>query len=437
MSSDLRQGMTEQDQRQDQRQDPGRAGTSQPSVLGTEPAPPAQQAPRPQQHRTPLIPSDRPARVVIVGAGLMGNWWAREVVESPVAELVGIADLVEGAPQKVITDSGAPDPDAIAVGTDGVDLAREVGADLLINPTVPVAHHPVTVRALHAGIPVLGEKPVTETLPEAISLVAHAELTGVPFMVSQSRRFFRQVRQLQEFVASHGPTVLTSAFFSLFEEHEGYRRTQLHPLLRDMGIHAFDTARYVLGTDPVAVTAHGARPDWSVYTHDASVSATFEMSDGSLFVYNGTWNARGAATWWNSEWRIGGQHGTALWDGTGSPVLSTADEEETARLNAQIAEQPAPGSEPDQIAASLIEFVTALREGRTPMCEVHENLLSYAMVEAAVASVDHGTRIEIDPLLEEARAQAIAAETDPEARELMQSWTSVREVLENWQAQQA
>lgn len=375
----------------------------------------------------PPLPSDRPARVVVVGAGGMGSWWAREIVASPVAELVGVADLVEGAPHRVIEQSGAPDPSTVGVGTDGTDLALEVGADLIVNPTVPVAHHPVTVKALHAGIPVLGEKPVTETLPEALSLVAHTQITGVPFMVSQSRRFFRQVRQLRSFVAAHGPTVLTSAFFSLFAEHEGYRRTQLHPLLRDMGIHAFDAARYITDADPVAVTARGARPEWSVYTHDASVTATFEMSDGSLFVYNGTWNARGLPTYWNGEWRIGAQQGSATWDGTGAPVLGADDEATTARLQAEVAAES--GEEPDQIAASLIEFVSALREGRTPMCEVHENLLSFAMVEAAVASVDSGERVEVDELLEQARVEAIAAETHPGARELMQSWTSVREAL--------
>src|SRR5699024_4566704 len=169
---------------------------------------------------------------------------------------------------------------------DGVDLALEVGADLLINPTVPVAHHPVTVKALHAGIPMLGEKPVTETLPDALSLVAHTELTGVPVLVSQPRRVFRQVRPLRSFVAAHGPTVPPSVFFSLSTEMEGYRRTQQHPLLRDMGIHAFDTARYIMDADPVAVTARGAQPEWSVYEHDATVTATFEMFDGSLFVYN-------------------------------------------------------------------------------------------------------------------------------------------------------
>ena len=384
-------------------------------------------APAPELTGFPRLPGDRPARVVVVGAGGMGSWWSREIVESEVAELVGVADLVEGAPERVIAQSGAPDPEAVAVGTDGVDLALEVEADLLVNPTVPVAHHPVTVKALHAGIPVLGEKPVTETLPEAISLLAHAELTGVPFMVSQSRRFFRQVRQLRSFVAAHGPTVMTSAFFSLFTEMEGFRRTQQHPLLRDMGIHAFDTARYILDADPVAVTARGTRPEWSVYHHDATVSATFEMSDGSLFVYNGTWNARGLPTYWNSEWRIGAQHGSATWDGKGVPVLGTEDEAETARLQAAVDAETAP--EPDQIAASLVECVSALREGRTPMCEIHENLLSFAMVEAAVAAVERGERVEVDELLEQARVAAIAAETDGDAREIMRSWSSVREAL--------
>lgn len=386
-------------------------------------------APTPSASLTgfPRLSAERPARVVVIGAGSMGSWWAREVVASGVAELVGVADLVEGAPQRVIDQSGAEDPAAVAVGADGVDLALELGADLIVNPTVPVAHHPITVKALHAGIPVLGEKPVTETLPEAISLLAHAELTGVPFMVSQSRRFFRQVRQLRSFVAAHGPTVMTSAFFSLFTEMEGFRRTQDHPLLRDMGIHAFDTARYILDADPVAVTARGTRPEWSVYHHDATVSATFEMSDGSLFAYHGTWNARGLPTWWNSEWRIGAQHGSATWDGTGAPVVGTEDEEETARLQAAIDAETAP--EPDQIAASLVECVSALREGRTPMCEIHENVLSFAMVEAAVAAVERGERVEIDELLEQARVEAIAAEADEQAREIMRSWGSVREAL--------
>ena len=109
------------------------------------------------------------------------------------------------------------------------------------------------------------------------------------------------------------------------------------------------------------------------------------------------------------------------------PVLGTEDEAETARLQAAVDAETAP--EPDQIAASLVECVSALREGRTPMCEIHENLLSFAMVEAAVAAVERGERVEVDELLEQARVAAIAAETDGDAREIMRSWSSVREAL--------
>ena len=112
-------------------------------------------------------------------------------------------------------------------------------------------------------------------------------------------------------------------------------------------------------------------------------------------------------------------------------MLGTEDQEETRALNTAL-EEALSTSEPDQIDASIIEFVTSVREGRRPMCEVHDNILSFAMVEAAVASVDCGERVEIDALLEEARADAIAAEADPEARDILQGWSSVREAVEAW-----
>src|SRR5690625_7595663 len=107
--------------------------------------------------------------------------------------MAGVDDLVEGSPQRVIEQSGVPDPAAVGVGTDGVDLALEVEADLIVNSTVPLAHHPVTIKALQAGVTVLGVKPVTETLPEALRLVAHEALTGTTFMLYQTSQIFRQV----------------------------------------------------------------------------------------------------------------------------------------------------------------------------------------------------------------------------------------------------
>lgn len=369
------------------------------------------------------LPSDRPARVVVVGAGGMGRWWVETVVACPEAELVGVADLDDGVARAAIDGSGAVDPAAIPSAADGVRLALDTEADLLVDATIPSVHHPLTVRALGAGIPVLGEKPVTETLAQALSLVAHAEATGTPFMVSQSRRFFPQVRLLRSFTATHGPPVLTSAFFSMYGRAEGYRRAEPHPVLRDIGIHTVDAARYVLGAEPVAVTAFETRPDSSTYDHPATASCTFEMDDGSLFVSQGSWDIRGLTTGWNAEWRIGLQHGSATWDGTGMPVLGTEDGAPDPQVPLSFPD------EPDQIAASLREFVAALRESRTPLCEVHDNVMSLAMIEAASLSADTGRRVVLDDLLEEARTEALDSEMDDAARHRLTAWPTVREAL--------
>lgn len=56
----------------------------------------------------------------------------------------------------------------------------------------------------------------------------------------------------------------------------------------------------------------------------------------------------------------------------------------------------------------------ALRTGAPPHGEIHDNLLSLAMVEAAVLSADEDRRVLLDEVLARAHEQAVAAETHPE-----------------------
>ena len=64
----------------------------------------------------------------------------------------------------------------------------------------------------------------------------------------------------------------------------------------------------------------------------------------------------------------------------------------------------------------LAEFIHAVRTGEEPSGEVHGNVLSLAMVEAAVLSADSGRRIVIDDVLQDARATAIADEQRPDLK---------------------
>ncbi|SDY69976.1 Gfo/Idh/MocA family protein [Herbiconiux ginsengi] len=353
--------------------------------------------------------------VVIVGAGAMGREWMRTAHENPDVELVGVADLSEDAARSSLAEVGLA---GVATGTDGVDLALALGADALIDVTIPAAHHAVTMKALNAGLPVLGEKPAAATVAEALSLAAAAEATGELFVVSQSRRYNAGLFSLRHLVGSIGRVGLVDVGFYRDPRFGGFREEMAHPLLLDMAIHPFDGARFLLGVEPVSVTCDEFNPVWSPFAGDAAAAVDFRMSDGSRFLYNASWASPGLQTSWNGEWRVSGEAGTVLWNGDDEPVSSVTS-------GSSVAPVP-PG---DSIAGSLADFVLALRTGTAPFGEVHENIMSLVMVEAAVIASERGAQVEIDEILTAAHREAIAAEKDAGAAAVLRSWTSVRDAL--------
>jgi hypothetical protein len=55
-----------------------------------------------------------------------------------------------------------------------------------------------------------------------------------------------------------------------------------------------------------------------------------------------------------------------------------------------------------QVAAPLEDFVCALRSGARPWGEATDNLLTFAMVQAAILSARRRDRVTIDELLDHA-----------------------------------
>lgn len=358
---------------------------------------------------------EHPLPVIAVGAGEMGRAWLSVLEQSHEVDLVGIVDLDQDAAHRAAAAIGRPQ---LPVGTSAVGLAADTAARAVIDITVPSAHHPVTQEALIAGLPVLGEKPAAATLAEALSLAATAEATGQLFMVSQSRRWNPQVAELRGLLEDIGPVGTVTTEFFRAPRFGGFREQMDHPLLLDMAIHAFDTARFLLDADPLAVYCDAYNPPWSWYLGAANAAAVFEMEGGARYVYTGSWCAPGDETSWNGRWHASGQYGSATWDGETDPVARTT--------------RPAGPHEPSDlhgIAGALRVFCAALRTGTTPMGEVHENVLSLAMVEAARESADTGRRVFVDDVLNRAHRAAVRAERNPQTRAMLTGWTSVRQSL--------
>ncbi|MGC9381926.1 Gfo/Idh/MocA family protein [Streptomyces sp. MH13] len=368
-----------------------------------------------------LHPDDGPVRVLVVGAGRMARVWLRAILSSPGTELAGVVDLVPTTAEALVCRAGVPDT---PTGHDLAALAAATRPDAVVNVTVPEAHLPVTLGALALGLPVLGEKPVAATVPEALRLAAASETTGELFMVSQSRRYGRHPAAFRGRARLLGrPGILTTDFFRA-PRFGGFRETMAHPLLLDMAIHPFDTARWLLDAEPVSVRCEAYNPAWSWYAGDAAATAVFEMTGGIRYVYNGSWCSAGLETSWNGAWRLSAELGSATWDGEHPPEVQFHDADGVPRSEGEAGDEAAP----EGVAGALAEFVRALRTGITPTGEVHGNVLSLAMVAAAVTSARTDDRVPIEPLLEEALTEARAAATGPEAARL-RAWPSASEAL--------
>lgn len=331
-------------------------------------------------------------RVLIVGAGGISRPWARTLLECEKTEIAGWVDLRREAAEKAAEEFHLS---GLHLDNDLGRALAEVKPDFVLDLTIPEAHHDVTLHALAAGVPVLGEKPMAATMEQARAMVAASEKAETLYMVSQSRRYDPNLRALRGLIVDHvGPLGILNSDFYIGAHFGGFRDEMNSPLLLDMAIHTLDAARYLCGADPVSVYCEEFNPGWSWYKGNASATAIFEMTGGLRYTYRGSWCSDGRHTSWEAEWRAVGPNGTATWDGHQSVVAEIVSSNEgffrpTQTIPAAIAEIPR------GFAGSLRDFLTALETGATPMGECHDNIKSLAMVFAAIESAALGQRIPV------------------------------------------
>jgi predicted dehydrogenase len=356
-----------------------------------------------------------PLRLVQVGAGGMGRAWLRTIANNHDVDLVGLIDLDVPLARAAADEHGYGEvPVAASIEELGVE------ADAVIDVTVPVAHPTVSVDALLRGLPVLCEKPLAETVRECLTMIAASEVSGKLLMVSQSRRYFRAGNAFARQLAELGTIGSLSCEFFKAPHFSGFRERMAEPLLVDMAIHQFDLSRKLIGSEPVSVYCDSYNPDWSWFDGNAAANAIFTFTDGTRFSFTGSWCAPGLETSWNGHWRASASGGTATWDGDNPPVAQLASGD---ALPATVLE------EPEEIAGSLVEFVDAVRESTIPQSEVHSNVISIAMVEAAVRSASTGLPVKIADVLETAYEEALATVQDPVLQAALKAWPNVLKVV--------
>lgn len=338
----------------------------------------------------------QPFRVLQVGCGGISNAWLEPATSNPDVTIVGLVDLNIDTAQQQADAYGLKG----YVGSDLSDALTQTQPDIVFNCTIPAAHFEVTTKALEAGCHVLSEKPLADTMQQARDMLSVAQKTGRTLAVMQNRRYNPNVRLIREVIASGvlGEITTINADFYIAAHFGGFRLEMPNLLIKDMAIHTFDAARYFSGANAKAVYCYEWNPKTSAYSNGAAAQAIFEMDDGIVFNYRGSWVSEGRHTPWESAWRIVGTEGSLTWDGA-----LELKSDVVAKRGGFFSEFRQPDL-PQLVSSDMMgwhgvtidAFCKALAAGETPETHAADNIHSLAMVFAAIKSAHHQQRIPFD-----------------------------------------
>lgn len=160
------------------------------------------------------------------------------------------------------------------------DLIADRDVEAVIVGLPNALHAPTTIAALRAGKAVLVEKPMALSVVEATTMVAAADGADRPLMVGHMWRYRPEVRAIREAIAAGriGRPVKTKGYGIHVDWGPSgwFRERDLAGggALADMGIHAIDTAWFLLG-EPRARR---------VFASTTQHSAEGDVEDGAIVV---------------------------------------------------------------------------------------------------------------------------------------------------------
>jgi len=203
-------------------------------------------------------------RAAVIGVGYLGNFHAQKYAALEDAELVGVVDASADRARDIAAATGSKP------FTDYRELLGAIDVASIVVPTEH--HHRVAQDCLEAGVHILLEKPVTETLAQAEELIALAERNRLVFQVGHLERFNPAVVEVQSLLDR--PVFFESHRLSVFKP----RGTDVNVVL-DLMIHDIDIILSLVQQDIHEVRASG----YPVLTDEVDIAnARLEFADGCV-----------------------------------------------------------------------------------------------------------------------------------------------------------
>lgn len=329
-------------------------------------------------------------RIAVLGCGRIGRMHADNIAAHPRAELAGVFDVFAPAAEEVSAKHGVTN----FANADDVFASSDVDAVLIATSTP--THVDFIEKGVQAGKPILCEKPIDLALDKVEALKERIAGTDVPIMLGFVRRFdpghsavrkaieAGEIGDLQQVViTSRDPSMAPAAYI---EVSGG--------IFRDMTIHDFDMARFILCEEVTQVFATGSRlvdPELMERCDDYdTVTVVMTTASGKQCIIN---NSRQASYGYDQRVEAHGSEGMVVSENR-RPHMTTLHKRDFVNQGAPLLNFFIERYQ-EAFSAEISAFVDAIEAGETPVVGFEDGRLALALAEAALTSAKTGRAVNL------------------------------------------
>ncbi|MBI1416441.1 MAG: inositol 2-dehydrogenase [Limimaricola sp.] len=327
----------------------------------------------------------------LLGAGRIGKVHARAITGDPAAQLVAVTDALPAAAQALAETYGC----AIRT-TDEIMDAADIDAVVICTPTD--THADLIERAVRAGKAVFCEKPIDLSIARVqacLNVVAEAKGT---LMVGFNRRFDPDFMAVKAAIdAGHvGKVEMVTITSRDPGPPPADYITRSGGIFRDMTIHDFDMARWLLGEEPETVLAAASvltDPEIGRLGDYDSVNVILRTASGRQAIIT---NTRRASYGYDQRIEVLGAEGSVAAENMREANIEIANAKGFTRpplLNFFMTRYVA------AYANEIASFIAAVTEGAPTPTTGEDGLRALALAEAALKSVAEGHVVNVSDVL--------------------------------------
>lgn len=325
-------------------------------------------------------------KVALIGAGYIANYHARGLQSIPGVEIAAVVAVPLPTAQEFAAKYG------IAEAYDSIDpVSSRTDIHAVVIATPNKFHAPYAIQFLKSGKDVFLEKPMAMSAGEGLAIREAADSGNKLVMVGHMWRFDTDVNFVKQVVDSGqlGTIVKTKGYG--IHENWGpagwFSQKELAGggALADMGVHAIDTVRYILG-DP--------KPK-KVYAKIGTYYGNFDVDDSGIILIswdNGTETIIESG-WWQPH-MDGPEAATGLYGTQGyANVFPTYLKYKVGGLPGKFeAKLPEKKEHCDQsmYTRQMEHFTACIRSGKQPVPGLTEGQIILDIVDAAYLSAKTG-----------------------------------------------